>query len=59
MQSEFSGSLGVFSIVCYVAIHLCISKENVRVHEEVRSTRCRVMAMLLDFEEKWQYGFKA
>ena len=38
--------------MCYVAIYLCISKEKVRLLEEVRSTRCRVMAMLLGFEEK-------
>ena len=39
MQSEFSGSLGACILVCYVAIHLCISKEKVIVLEEVKSTR--------------------
>ena len=32
--------------------------EKVVALERVRSTRSRVMALLLDFEEKWKYSFK-
>ena len=58
MKSEFSGSLGAFQIVCYVAIHLYNYMEKVGSLEGVRNTRYKLMAMLLDFEEKWKYGFK-
>ena len=33
--------------------------EKVLALERIRSTRYRLMAMLLDFEEKWKYSFKA
>ena len=46
-------------IVCFDADNLCISKEKDGVFERVRSTRYRLIAMLLDFEEKWEYGFNA
>ena len=45
--------------MCFDANNLCISKEKVRVLERVRSTRSKLIAKLLDFEEKWEYGFKA
>ena len=32
--------------------------KKIRGLEEVRKARYRLMAMLLDFEEKWQYGSK-
>ena len=58
MQSEFSGSLGAYSIVSYVEIHLYNYIEKVGSLEEVRKARYRLMAMLLDFEEKWENKFQ-
>ena len=45
-------SFGACVFVCFDANNLCISKEKVLALERVRSARYRVMAMLLDFEEK-------
>ena len=58
MQSEFSGSLGVLSIVCYLANNLYGYMKKVSALEVVRSTRYIAMAMLLDFEEKWKTWFQ-
>ena len=44
----------VLEIVCFDENNLCISKEKVRVLERVRSTRYRLIAMLLDFEVQSQ-----
>ena len=45
--------------LCFDANNLCISKEKVVALERVRSARYRVMAILLDFEEKSKCSFKA
>ena len=58
MQSEFSGSLRACSIACYVANNLYSYMKKLRALEVVRSTRYKVMAMLLDFEEKWENKFQ-
>ena len=44
------GGFEGLEFVYYVAIYLCISKENVRVLEELRSTSCRVMAIVMRWE---------
>ena len=44
--------------VCFVSKDLYISNEKVFVLGRVRSTSSRLIAMLLDFEEKWEHGSK-
>ena len=42
----------------FVANNLCMYKQKVLVLERVRSTIYRLIAMLLDFEEKWEVWFQ-
>ena len=50
---------GVLELVSLIANNLYSYKQKVLGLEVNISVRYRVMAMLLDFEEKWKHGFKA
>ena len=58
VKSEFSGSLGVFPIVCQLENNLYSYIKKVIALEVERTVRYKVMAMLLDFEEKWKTQFQ-